>query len=59
MYISQQHGPHTPLRIVGFAQDGEGEIILVDHPGSLHRLAAQDPAPRENTIVVVSVPSTD
>ncbi len=34
----------TPLRIVGFAQDGDGELIMVDHTGSLHRLEAQDPA---------------
>jgi uncharacterized repeat protein (TIGR03806 family) len=34
----------TPLRIVGFAQDADGELILVDHTGSLHRLLAQDPA---------------
>lgn len=34
----------TPLRIVGFAQDRDGELIAVDHPGSLHRITAQDPA---------------
>lgn len=34
----------TPLRIVGFAQDAAGELIMVDHTGSLHRLTAQDPA---------------
>ncbi len=34
----------TPLRVVGFAQDADGELILVDHPGTLHRLTAQDPA---------------
>jgi len=34
----------TPLRIVAFAQDPMGEIILVDHTGSLHRLVAEDPA---------------
>jgi uncharacterized repeat protein (TIGR03806 family) len=34
----------TPLRVVGFAPDAEGEPILVDHTGSLHRLTAEDPA---------------
>lgn len=34
----------TPLRIVGFAQDRDGELIVVDHPGTLHRITAQDPA---------------
>jgi uncharacterized repeat protein (TIGR03806 family) len=34
----------TPLRIVGFGQDAAGELVMVSHTGSLHRLVAEDPA---------------
>lgn len=34
----------TPQRIVGFAEDGEGELLFVDHTGGLYRLIAEDPA---------------
>jgi uncharacterized repeat protein (TIGR03806 family) len=34
----------TPLRIVGFAEDAAGELMVLSHTGSLHRLEAEDPA---------------
>ena len=34
----------TPLRVVGFAEDAAGELLLLDHTGSIHRFEAEDPA---------------
>lgn len=34
----------TPLHIVSFAEDRDGELMLLDFTGSIHRFEAEDPA---------------
>lgn len=50
--LRQRELVDTPLRIVGFAEDTDGELVIIDYTGTLHELAPrvidpQAPAPED------------